>query len=64
MQLKRAEQEIGVKLAEAMQRLEDPVQRQRAMVEEDRSAQVFKSRGACSHTAQVSSLKVYFFTQL
>lgn len=36
MQLKRAEQEIGVKLAEAMQRLEDPVQRQRAMVEEDR----------------------------
>lgn len=36
VQLKRAEQEIGVKLAEAMQRLEDPVQRQRAMVEEDR----------------------------
>ena len=36
MQLKRAEQEISVKLAEAMRRLEDPVQRQRALVEEDR----------------------------
>ncbi|XP_055363791.1 sickle tail protein homolog isoform X7 [Betta splendens] len=35
-QLKRAEQEIGVKLAEAMRRLEDPVQRQRTLVEEDR----------------------------
>lgn len=34
--LKRAEQEISVKLAEAMRRLEDPVQRQRALVEEDR----------------------------
>nr|XP_057916837.1 sickle tail protein homolog isoform X3 [Doryrhamphus excisus] len=36
VQLKRAEQEIGVKLAEAMRRLDDPVQKQRALVEEDR----------------------------
>ncbi|CAJ1082035.1 sickle tail protein homolog isoform X3 [Xyrichtys novacula] len=36
VQLKRAEHEIGVKLAEAMRGLEDPVQRQRALVEEDR----------------------------
>ncbi|XP_035812290.2 sickle tail protein homolog isoform X18 [Amphiprion ocellaris] len=36
VQLKRAEQEISIKLAEAMRRLEDPVQRQRALVEEDR----------------------------
>ncbi|XP_041670727.1 sickle tail protein homolog isoform X4 [Cheilinus undulatus] len=36
VQLKRAEQEISVKLAEAMRGLEDPVQRQRALVEEDR----------------------------
>lgn len=36
VQLKRAEQEISVKLAEAMRRLEDPVQRQRVLVEEDR----------------------------
>uniref|UniRef100_A0A665X509 Si:ch211-285f17.1 n=1 Tax=Echeneis naucrates TaxID=173247 RepID=A0A665X509_ECHNA len=36
VQLKRAEQEISVKLAEAMRRLEDPVQRQRTLVEEDR----------------------------
>ncbi|XP_028288692.1 sickle tail protein homolog isoform X14 [Parambassis ranga] len=36
VQLKRAEQEISIKLAEAMHRLEDPVQRQRALVEEDR----------------------------
>ncbi|XP_038828894.1 sickle tail protein homolog isoform X5 [Salvelinus namaycush] len=36
VQLKRAEQEISVKLVEAMKRLEDPVQRQRALVEEDR----------------------------
>ncbi|XP_037311310.2 sickle tail protein isoform X4 [Pungitius pungitius] len=36
VQLKRAEQEISVKLMEAMQGLEDPVQRQRALVEEDR----------------------------
>ncbi|KAL1006821.1 hypothetical protein UPYG_G00077590 [Umbra pygmaea] len=36
VQLKRAEQEITVKLAEAMRRLEDPVQRQRTLVEEDR----------------------------
>ena len=36
MQLKRAEQEISIKLAEAMKHLEDPVQRQRALVEEDR----------------------------
>ncbi|XP_054622299.1 sickle tail protein homolog isoform X3 [Dunckerocampus dactyliophorus] len=35
-QLKQAEQEIGVKLAEAMRRLDDPVQKQRALVEEDR----------------------------
>ncbi|XP_045925011.1 sickle tail protein homolog isoform X6 [Micropterus dolomieu] len=34
--LKRAEQEISVKLAEAMRGLEDPVQRQRTLVEEDR----------------------------
>lgn len=36
VQLKRAEQEISVKLAEAMRRQEDPVQRQRTLVEEDR----------------------------
>uniref|UniRef100_A0AAQ4NSI2 Uncharacterized protein n=1 Tax=Gasterosteus aculeatus aculeatus TaxID=481459 RepID=A0AAQ4NSI2_GASAC len=36
VQLKRAEQEISVKLMEAMRGLEDPVQRQRALVEEDR----------------------------
>ncbi|XP_077952038.1 sickle tail protein homolog isoform X7 [Gasterosteus aculeatus] len=36
VQLKRAEQEISVKLIEAMRGLEDPVQRQRALVEEDR----------------------------
>lgn len=36
MQLKRAEQEISIKLTEAMRRLEDPVQRQRVLVEEDR----------------------------
>lgn len=36
VQLKRTEQEISVKLTEAMRRLEDPVQRQRALVEEDR----------------------------
>ncbi|XP_044032765.1 sickle tail protein homolog isoform X29 [Siniperca chuatsi] len=36
VQLKLAEQEISVKLAEAMRGLEDPVQRQRTLVEEDR----------------------------
>nr|XP_054607479.1 sickle tail protein homolog isoform X16 [Nothobranchius furzeri] len=36
VQLKRAEQEISIKLTEAMRRLEDPVQRQRSLVEEDR----------------------------
>nr|XP_046212176.1 sickle tail protein homolog [Oncorhynchus gorbuscha] len=36
VQLKRAEQEISLKLAEAMRCLEDPVQRQRVLVEEDR----------------------------
>uniref|UniRef100_A0A8C7IR41 Actin interacting protein 3-like C-terminal domain-containing protein n=1 Tax=Oncorhynchus kisutch TaxID=8019 RepID=A0A8C7IR41_ONCKI len=36
VQLKRAEQDISLKLAEAMRRLEDPVQRQRVLVEEDR----------------------------
>ncbi|XP_014904944.1 sickle tail protein homolog isoform X5 [Poecilia latipinna] len=36
VQLKRAEQEISIKLTEAMRRAEDPVQRQRALVEEDR----------------------------
>ncbi|XP_054893630.1 sickle tail protein homolog isoform X7 [Poeciliopsis prolifica] len=36
VQLKRAEQEISIKLTEAMRRVEDPVQRQRALVEEDR----------------------------
>ncbi|XP_039982360.1 sickle tail protein homolog isoform X1 [Xiphias gladius] len=36
VQLKRAEQEISVKLAETMRRIEDPVQRQRVLVEEDR----------------------------
>ncbi|XP_036800169.1 sickle tail protein homolog isoform X8 [Oncorhynchus mykiss] len=36
VQLKRAEQEISLKLAEAMRHLEDPVQRQRVLVEEDR----------------------------
>ncbi|XP_068603862.1 sickle tail protein homolog [Brachionichthys hirsutus] len=34
--LKRAEQEISVKLTEAMRGLEDPVQKQRALVDEDR----------------------------
>ncbi|KAM3593146.1 uncharacterized protein V6R79_006880 [Siganus canaliculatus] len=36
VQLKRAEQEISIKLAEALRGLEDPVQRQRTLVEEDR----------------------------
>ncbi|XP_064805069.1 sickle tail protein homolog isoform X4 [Oncorhynchus masou masou] len=36
VQLKRAEQEISIKLVEAMKHLDDPVQRQRALVEEDR----------------------------
>ncbi|XP_072307031.1 sickle tail protein isoform X9 [Eucyclogobius newberryi] len=36
LQLKKAEQEISVKLAEAMQRADDPVQKQRTIVEEDR----------------------------
>ncbi|XP_034024304.1 sickle tail protein homolog [Thalassophryne amazonica] len=36
LQLKRAEQEISSKLAEAMRHLEDPVQKQRVLVEEDR----------------------------
>ncbi|KAM4543894.1 sickle tail protein homolog isoform 5-T5 [Fundulus diaphanus] len=36
VQLKQAEQEISIKLTEAMRRMEDPVQRQRALVEEDR----------------------------
>lgn len=36
VQLKRAEQEIGAKLAEALRRLEDPVQKQRVLVEEGR----------------------------
>uniref|UniRef100_A0A8C7X6T3 Uncharacterized protein n=1 Tax=Oryzias sinensis TaxID=183150 RepID=A0A8C7X6T3_9TELE len=36
VQLKRTEQEISVKLTEAMRRLEDPIQRQRSLVEEDR----------------------------
>uniref|UniRef100_A0A7N8WN05 KIAA1217 ortholog n=1 Tax=Mastacembelus armatus TaxID=205130 RepID=A0A7N8WN05_9TELE len=36
IQLKWAEQEISIKLAEAMQHLDDPVQRQKALVEEDR----------------------------
>ncbi|XP_077411020.1 sickle tail protein homolog isoform X6 [Vanacampus margaritifer] len=36
VQLKRAEQEIGAKLAEVMRHVEDPVQKQRVLVEEDR----------------------------
>ncbi|XP_061122260.1 sickle tail protein homolog isoform X14 [Syngnathus typhle] len=36
VQLKRTEQELGAKLAEAVRRLEDPVQKQRVLVEEDR----------------------------
>ncbi|XP_048868349.1 sickle tail protein homolog isoform X4 [Brienomyrus brachyistius] len=36
LMLKDAEQEIGHKVAEALQRLEDPVQKQRALVEEER----------------------------
>ncbi|CAN9506342.1 unnamed protein product [Ophioblennius macclurei] len=36
VQLKRAEQEISIKLAESVRRLEDPVQKQRHLVEEDR----------------------------
>lgn len=36
IQLKRAEQEISVKLSEAMRGLEDPVQKQRTLVEEER----------------------------
>ncbi|XP_035981184.1 sickle tail protein isoform X27 [Fundulus heteroclitus] len=36
VQLKQAEQEISIKLTEAIRRMEDPVQRQRALVEEDR----------------------------
>ncbi|XP_029955561.1 sickle tail protein homolog isoform X2 [Salarias fasciatus] len=36
VQLKRAEQEISIKLAESVRRLEDPAQKQRHLVEEDR----------------------------
>ncbi|XP_072566817.1 sickle tail protein homolog isoform X17 [Paramormyrops kingsleyae] len=36
LMLKDAEQEIGHKVAETLQRLEDPVQKQRALVEEER----------------------------
>uniref|UniRef100_A0A673YAQ6 Actin interacting protein 3-like C-terminal domain-containing protein n=1 Tax=Salmo trutta TaxID=8032 RepID=A0A673YAQ6_SALTR len=55
VQLKRAEQEISVKLVEAMKRLEDPVQRQRALVEEDRhkylglEERVFNQLGELEH---------------
>lgn len=36
MQVKRAEQEIQVQLAEALRRAEEPGQRQRSRVEEER----------------------------
>uniref|UniRef100_A0A4W5LQM1 Uncharacterized protein n=1 Tax=Hucho hucho TaxID=62062 RepID=A0A4W5LQM1_9TELE len=55
VQLKRAEQEISVKLVEAMERLEDPVQRQRSLVEEDRhkylglEERVFNQLGELEH---------------
>uniref|UniRef100_A0A3Q1HM34 Actin interacting protein 3-like C-terminal domain-containing protein n=1 Tax=Anabas testudineus TaxID=64144 RepID=A0A3Q1HM34_ANATE len=55
-QLKRAEQEISVKLAEAMRRLEDPVQRQRTLVEEDRH----KYLGLEEHVlTQLSELELF-----
>ncbi|XP_045066477.1 sickle tail protein homolog isoform X3 [Coregonus clupeaformis] len=55
VQLKRAEQEISVKLVEAMKRLEDPIQRQRTLVEEDRhkylglEERVFNQLGELEH---------------
>ncbi|KAM9553483.1 sickle tail protein-like isoform 17-T17 [Salvelinus alpinus] len=55
VQLKRAEQEISVKLVEAMKRLEAPVQRQRDLVEEDRhkylglEERVFNQLGELEH---------------
>ncbi|XP_013868828.1 sickle tail protein homolog isoform X15 [Austrofundulus limnaeus] len=56
VQLKRAEQEISVKLTEAMRRLEDPVQRQRVLVEEDRQ----KYLGMEEHVlTQLSELEQY-----
>ncbi|XP_030612039.1 sickle tail protein homolog isoform X10 [Archocentrus centrarchus] len=56
VQLKRAEQEISIKLAEAMRRMEDPVQRQRALVEEDRH----KYLGLEEHVlTQLSELERY-----
>ena len=36
LQLKRAEQEIGSRLVEAMRRADEPAHRQRTLVEEDR----------------------------
>ncbi|XP_053717060.1 sickle tail protein homolog isoform X13 [Synchiropus splendidus] len=56
VQLKRAEQEISVKLSEAMRRVEDPVQKQRATVEEDRH----KYLGLEEHVLkQLSDLEQY-----
>ncbi|XP_038144918.1 sickle tail protein homolog isoform X7 [Cyprinodon tularosa] len=56
VQLKRAEQEISIKLTEAMRRVEDPVQRQRALVEEDRH----KYLGLEEHVLmQLSELEQY-----
>lgn len=36
VQIKQAEQEISARLAEVLKRQEDPAQRQRALVEEER----------------------------
>uniref|UniRef100_A0A8C6WYM4 Si:ch211-285f17.1 n=1 Tax=Neogobius melanostomus TaxID=47308 RepID=A0A8C6WYM4_9GOBI len=49
LQLKKAEQEISVKLAEAMQRVEDPVQKQRTVVEEDRHKYLTLEERVLSH---------------
>ncbi|TNM96591.1 hypothetical protein fugu_016252, partial [Takifugu bimaculatus] len=59
VQLKRAEQEISGKLAEAMRGLEDPVQRQRAVVEEDRHKYLSLEEHVL---AQLSELEQYVVT--
>ncbi|XP_037549985.1 sickle tail protein homolog isoform X2 [Nematolebias whitei] len=56
VQLKRAEQEISIKLTEAMRRLEDPVQRQRVMVEEDRQKYLGMEERVLT---QLSELELY-----
>ncbi|KAM6977678.1 sickle tail protein homolog [Aplochiton taeniatus] len=59
MQLKRAEQEISGRLADAMRRLDDPAQRQRSLVEEDRHKYLGLEEGVL---AQLGELEQYVDT--